>query len=203
MQNADAGLAERLEGLVLGKGQHTFGQGNCANEAVAWLAWEVHSDAPKCVCPVIRKLVLRFNDAFATDEERTLIIKPVLLAMIDTRSTPEVETKRRYLLVDWCIRDNAPAYLDRAGLTGHATKLRNPPEIDSDAATHAAVYATHAAVYATHAAVYAAADAVYAATHAAYAAAAYAAAADVASEFRSERLASIVALILRLCAVKS
>lgn len=43
-----------LDGIVLKEGSHEARErGVCAMEAVAWLAGEKHSDAPRCACPVI------------------------------------------------------------------------------------------------------------------------------------------------------
>ena len=115
-----------LDGIVLSKGDHRSREkGVCALEAVAWLAGLPHSDAPACVCPVIRAFVVSWNDAIPDDVRRTALLKPFLLKMLDTKSTPAVELTRSYLAFDWLVRVQMPAWLDLSQtLAQHATALR-------------------------------------------------------------------------------
>lgn len=125
-----------LDTVTLGHGLHRNRKdGLCVMELVAWIADEPHSDRPECACPVIAGLMIRLNDSW-TDADRQLL-KPYALKVVGTRSTREVETRRRWVMVDWSIRTFLPAMLDLAGLDEHATVLRALGEI-RDAATASA-----------------------------------------------------------------
>jgi hypothetical protein len=190
----------KLADITLKYGSHrSVEAGLCAMEAVAWLAGEKHSDSPRCACPVVANMVRRLNDRLPNDETRTRLLKPLLVKLIGSRSTPEVERKRAYLAADWAVREGTPLALESAKLPDEAAKLRAlPPIVDVESArvgkeaaravrdkarTAAdaayAAYAAYAAADAAYAdaadAAAAAADAADAAYAAAYAAAAYAA----------------------------
>ena len=115
-----------LDRIVLLKGNHGRRKdGVCALEAAAWLAGLRHSDTPACVCPVIRSFVISWNDAIPDDARRTELLKPFLLQILDTRSTPAVEIQRSYLAFDWLVRVQTPAWLDLSpNLAIHAAALR-------------------------------------------------------------------------------
>jgi len=101
-----------LEGITLRASSHRDrSAGVCAMEAVAWLAGEPHSDAPQCACPVIGAFLRSWNDALPDDATRTLLLRPLLPLVLNTRSTKAVEVKRSYLALDWLARVHAPAWL--------------------------------------------------------------------------------------------
>ena len=115
-----------LDTLVLAVGNHTRrADGVCAMEAAAWLAGRPHSDAPVCVCPVIRSFVIAWNDAIPDDARRTALLKPFLLKILETKSTEAVELQRSYLAFDWLVRVQTPIWLDLSpNLKAHAVALR-------------------------------------------------------------------------------
>lgn len=127
-------LAE-LPNISLDHGQHeSFQKGHCAMEVAAYIAGEPHSDAPVCVCPIIRRFLVTWNDRLPNNQTRDRLIKPLLPKILDTKSSPEVERKRGILAADWLIRESLPAWLDLAKMTKHATEFRSLPELTSWAA---------------------------------------------------------------------
>jgi hypothetical protein len=119
---------EWLESITLGSGSHeAFADGVCALEAVAYLAHEPHSDAPKCASPVIAAFVRRWNDDL--DDAGRQKLKPYLARLIGTKASPEVEDARAWLAADWMVRHHTPAWLDLAGCGDQAKALRDLPKI--------------------------------------------------------------------------
>jgi hypothetical protein len=169
----------KLADITLEYGSHRNRKaGMCAMEAVAFLANEPHSDAPECACPVVASLIRRFNDRLPDDETRTRLLKPLLVKLVGSRSTPEVERKRAYLAADWAVRECTPLALESAKLPDEAAKLRAlPPLVDAESARvgKKAARAAQKVAWGKYAYADAAAADAYAAD--AYAAAAYAAAA--------------------------
>ena len=173
---------KRLQQItVLKSGGHEPDSTFCLMEAVAYVAGEPWSDAPACACPVLSAYGRALNDNM-DDTDRQLLI-PFIPRLVGSKSTPEVEQRRGYLMADTAVRVFAPIALRSAGLDIEAAKLEALLVIDSPdsaaRAVYAAAHAAHAARAAAHAAaraaadaVYAvyAADAVYAAAHAVYAA---------------------------------
>src|SRR5688572_13029700 len=100
----------KLDTVTLLHGSHEADSGEmCAMEAVAWLAGEPHSDAPKCACPVIARLVIRLNDRMGSDDAmRTDLLRPLLPKIVGSRVPWEVMVKRAYLAADTAVRVFAP-----------------------------------------------------------------------------------------------
>ena len=99
-------------------------------EAAAFVAGEEWSDHPKCVCPVIGAFLRSWNDSLPSDEERDRLLKPLIVKVLNTRSTPEVESRRAWLVTDWLVRTCAPAWLTLVkDFESHAESLRGLPEI--------------------------------------------------------------------------
>lgn len=159
-------IAELLNGISLRRGKHaTRNDGVCAMEAAAWMAGEPHSDQPKCVCPTIAAFLRSWNDTLP-DEDRDRLLKPLVLVVLGTRSTPEVARRRSLLALDWFVRVFTPAWLALTpSLEPHATALRSLAEIVDDNTASAADPAVQAA---NSAAVSAACSADSAARSAAY-----------------------------------
>jgi len=122
-----------LESINLRSGSHdSFDDGVCAMEMVAYLAGLPHSDKPECTCPVLATFVRSWNDGLP-DADRNRLLKPILPALVNTRSTPEVEKARGFLALDWLIREYLPMWLETMDdLHDHAAKLRAHAEIVSD-----------------------------------------------------------------------
>jgi len=151
----------------------------CVMEAISLLTGEQRTDNPACVAPSLIVMGIRLND-WATEEQRQTL-KAFVARLIGTAGDDAAEDRRKYLCIDAAVREFAPLWLERAGLTEWARRLRGLPEIvdkagargayeQAYAATHAAnaanpAHATYVATYAANAA-YAAANA----THAAHAA---------------------------------
>ncbi len=145
----------QLDTLTIHEGSHsTFEQGHCAIELVAWLANEPFSDAPVCVCPVLRAFVLAWNDALPSDEDRARLLRPFIPRLIDTKTTHAIEQRRMALALDWLARVQTPAWLDLTpSLAPHAAALRALPMITNTATAKAAQQTLNAARAAAGAAV--------------------------------------------------
>ena len=164
-----------LESLSLAHGNHAEQDKKwCALEAVAFLAGEPHSDAPKCACPVLARFVIRLNDRW--NDNRRQQLKPYLPMLLGTRGGPELELRRAYIAADWATRELLPMIFEAGPkLADWAPKLRAlAPVVDKKTADAARDLAREARKAAADA--YAAAYAADAAAYAAYAAAADAAA---------------------------
>lgn len=82
------------------------------------------SDDHPSISRTIRSFAISFNDALPDDETRTRLLRPYITKILGTRTTAKDETIRAWMATDWLVRVHAPAWLDLAGLTEHATKLR-------------------------------------------------------------------------------
>jgi CheY-like chemotaxis protein len=115
----------RLATLVLKHGSHDSPDaGLCFMEAVAWMRNMKHSDAPKCVAGTIRAAGITLNDGLRTDEQRTTLLRPLIPVVVGTATNAKDEETRAWLATDFLVREVTPAWLDCAGLTDQATKLR-------------------------------------------------------------------------------
>ena len=125
----------RVLSLPIKSGSHAPPNGEfngCVMECVAYVAGEEWSDKPKCVCPVIGAFLRTWNDGLPNDAERTRLLQPLIMKVMDTKATKEVEFARAMLCVDWFIREFAPAWLDLVpSLKTHADFLRAAKPIQS------------------------------------------------------------------------
>ena len=117
---------DKLAGMEVAKGGHKTREGAlCAMELVAWLAGEPHTDRPQCTSRVIGLLIRRWNDDLS-DGDRTRLLRPLLPSLVGTRGTKKQESHRVGMIMDWCIRECTPAWLDLSPpLNIHAAKLRS------------------------------------------------------------------------------
>ena len=125
---------ERLAALPpLSKGAHKHeDEGACVMEAVAYVAGEPWTDRPACACPVISAFMRAWNDDLPTDADRDRLLRPLIPRLAGSRATPEVETCRAWLAVDWLVRTCAPTWLALTkDLEGHAHALRGLPALVS------------------------------------------------------------------------
>lgn len=214
---------ERVLSTPLSEGKHQEPNGEfqaCVIEAAAYIAGESWSDQPKCVCPVIRRFMISWNDELPSDTERDRLLKPLLTKVVGTRN-PDIEERRSYMALDWLVRVHAPKFLELTGdLKPHAQTLRDLDEIVDLAGAMAAgnqVFAARAAARnaawdaaggAARAAAWDAAwDAAWAATGDAARAAARAAARDAVGAATGDALAPTVEwlqasasdLVVRMC----
>ncbi len=153
----------------------------CAMQAAEWLVGGIgDTDAPDCVDPVIRRFMIRLNDACGTrsynyykDEWRDEL-KPYVVRSINTRSGASTIHRRAFMCADWILRTIAPKTFElwadlspkrRDEALGWAEKLRNvAPIIDKASALAARAVARDAAAVACAADVAYAADAAYGAS---------------------------------------
>ncbi len=127
-----------LDTINLKPGRHDSGDEMCAMEAAAYIAGEPLSDHPQCVCPVIASFIRSWNDGLPNDETRTRLLIPLVKLVIGSRSTPEIENRRTWMILDWLIRTSTPMSLDLVvSLQPHAAQLRALPEITDDTVSEA------------------------------------------------------------------
>lgn len=126
-------LESKLAGIVLKRGGHTKESGDrCAEEAVAWLAGEEHSDNPQCVDVAISAFRRRWNDLFTDDAERTRRILPTMLPSLWTHGSRKLALRRANLAVDWSVRIRIPAVLRALGYATDADRLAScAPIVDA------------------------------------------------------------------------
>src|SRR5689334_12851774 len=118
-----------LATVVLAQGAHTPNGVVCVMELASQLADEPWSDHPTCVSPVIAQFLRSWNDALADGPRQML--KPYALKVIGTNTGAQDEETRAWLVTDWLVRVQAPAWLQLAGLTEQAGALRNLPALTS------------------------------------------------------------------------
>lgn len=114
---------EKVRGLPLYKGSHSPGSKFCVTEMVAYVAGERWSDSPRCACPILCAFARTFNDYVDDTTRETL--KPFVLKLIGTRSTPAVEQRRMLFLADSAVRVFAPLALEAASQIEQAKALRS------------------------------------------------------------------------------
>lgn len=122
-----------IESLTLAKGAHnSFEAGACVMEAVSYIAGEPWSDHPKCVSPVLGAYARSLNDRL--DDSDRQILKQYIPQLIGTAGDGKDEA-RRWLASNWAIRVATPRWLEAAGMTEHAERLRAlPPIVDASTA---------------------------------------------------------------------
>ena len=131
-----------LPPLSAGGHDHVY-EGAYVMEAVAHVSGEPWTDRPVCVCPVIGAFLRAWNDHLPTDADRGRLLRPLVLRLVGSRSTPEVETRRSWLAMDWLVRTYAPAWLQLVpALVPHADALTDlPPIVDAQtAAAHQSTF---------------------------------------------------------------
>ena len=173
---------EWFEKLKLKNGAHQEQQRQfCVMEAVAYVAGEPHSDAPKCASRVVARFAMRLNDRW--DDKQRQALKPFVLRIAGTAADNATELRRAFMCADWAVRELAPIYFDAAKLAEWAERLRALPAVvdkktaeaardaaregRNSAADAAAAADAAYATYAANAAADAALDAAYAAAYAA------------------------------------
>ncbi len=120
----------RLASLILKNGAHTKPEdGMCLMEATAYLRGVAFSDHPACVAPTIGAAGRSFNDSLPTDEMRTRLCVPLIPIIVGTATTPADEETRAWLATDFLVREVTPSWMELAGLTDTASKLRALPPL--------------------------------------------------------------------------
>ena len=118
-----------LETITLARGSHTPDGIVCVMELASQLANEDWSDSPKCASPVIAQFLRSWNDAL--DDGPRQMLKPYALKVIGTNTGAKDEDTRAWLVTDWLVRVQAPAWLQLAGITAQAAALRGLPALTS------------------------------------------------------------------------
>ncbi len=108
----------------LSYGSHSSAvDGRCAMEWVSYLANERHSDKPVCVSPMLTEFCIRLNDSLPDEQRQRL--RPYLARTIGTRGDG-LDEQRRWMCVDWLIREYTPTWLELVpDLRAHADALRS------------------------------------------------------------------------------
>ena len=137
----------QLDSIQLDVGPHkSFRQGHCAEEVVAWLAGEEHTDAPLCVSSILREFTVILNDDLPFTPRQ--LIKPYLPGQVGTAGDGKDEA-RGYLALDWLVRTYTSAWFEAAGLADASTLRGLSRIIDADTAADAAlvIYAAKLTAY--------------------------------------------------------
>lgn len=94
-------------------------------EMTAWMAGEQHSAEPESVSTTIADFIRVWNDGLQSDKERE-ILRPILPSLLNSRGTPDTESTRAGLCVDWLVNIQAPSWLRMIhGMKGHAEAVQN------------------------------------------------------------------------------
>jgi hypothetical protein len=177
----------QIENIELKPGSHESPQdGMCVMEAVSYFQGLPFTDAPQCVDPVIRGLMIRLNDRWSHEDRQRL--KPYILKVVGTNEGVALSRKRAFACADFAIRTILPlVFVEEAIWFEGLPEIVDIETADlaqglaycaKDSAYAAYAYAAYdaaayayaayaAAAYAAYAAAYAAADAAYAAKRAA------------------------------------
>jgi hypothetical protein len=129
---------DRLDELgPLARGGHDPGHTACIMEAAAYVAGEVWSDAPACVCPAIADFARNLND-YMPDNLRDELLRPLIPIVVQTKGTRNDELRRSFIAVDFAVRHAAALAMRAAGADDIADELAALPPIDNVEAAGAA-----------------------------------------------------------------
>lgn len=92
-------------------------------EMVSRLAGEPFSNHPECACPVITAFVVAMTDDDNCTDDVRQALKPFLPRIVGTRD-PSLNARRGVAALDWIIRVQRPIWLEAAGLSEFAYRLR-------------------------------------------------------------------------------
>jgi hypothetical protein len=127
-----------LDALHLESGGHSDTKDAfCVMEAVAYFNHEPWSDQPECASPALTAFLVAWNDALSDDDRQRL--KRFIPMVVGTRTNDADELARAWLATDWLVRSFAPAWLDLAGLSAPAARLRALDALTSDELATAAL----------------------------------------------------------------
>lgn len=133
---------EYLATLQLKCGSGTGKEGDCCalQERRRWsgLDSKVYT-VPETDSQTCGRFMIRFQDAIKDDATRNRLIPPLMVKLVGSAGSPELEQRRAWIAVDWALREVAPAYFDMAPeLAIHAAALRALPPITCKADASAA-----------------------------------------------------------------
>ena len=115
------------------RGSHNPDGQWCFLEAVAYVAGEPWGDAPECVCPVLGAFLRTWNDDLPTDAERNRLLLPLIPGLVNSKRGVAVEGRRSWAALDWLVCVHTPAWLEAAGLDGHARALAEATPLTGEA----------------------------------------------------------------------
>jgi hypothetical protein len=134
---------DRLDNLHLGRGAHQSPDaGMCLMEAVAYIRGIKHTDRPACVSPFLGDVGRSLNDRLDDTHRQKLI---PYIPLLPGTASDGLDDVRQAMARDYTIRVVTPKWLDKAGLTEHASTLRDLPQIVDEATHRAARPAVEAA----------------------------------------------------------
>jgi hypothetical protein len=133
---------EYLASLQLKCGSGTGKEGDCCalQERRRWSGLDSKSYAvPDTDSQVCGRFMVRFQDAIKDDAIRNRLIPPLMVKLVGSAGSPELESRRSWMAVDWALREVAPTYFDLTPeLAEHAAALRALPPITDKASARAA-----------------------------------------------------------------
>ena len=110
--------------IRLCEGKGTLGKSHCVMAATSIVAGEEFSDAPECVCPTIRSLLITLNDSYGSNNDlREQHLSHLPWLIIGTRGTITHQVTRCHLLAHWAITTAASHALRSAELEDEAKSL--------------------------------------------------------------------------------
>lgn len=136
-QGAATPHLDRLQGLNLGPGAHTYpDDGLCFMEAVAYVFDLEHTDCPPCVSNVLAEFGRAVNDLLDNDIRQRLI---PLIPLVGGTAADGFDEQRTYIAVDWYVRTWLPIWIDlldvAGGPGGAAAAIRALPALTDLRAT--------------------------------------------------------------------
>lgn len=113
----------------------------CAMQAADWLAGgSGKNDAPPCVDPVVRRFIIRLNDANTFSAWRGEL-KPYVVRSLGSNVGNVATIRRAFAVADWAIRSAAPKAFDMLGHGNLAGHLRAIAQIVDEASARSASWA--------------------------------------------------------------
>ncbi len=122
--------------------------GGCIMAVISWYAGEEWTDAPSCVCPVLRHLAIAINDHWTlahVDPRRDRLLGPLLFRLMGTTGTPPWR-RLRFLLRQMDLRVDHRLRLRlraRAAANLHTKPRGYSSRLEAAASTAAGLTARH------------------------------------------------------------
>jgi hypothetical protein len=138
--------------LVKGKGSKETGA--CWMSVIAWYEGNSNwTDAPDCVCPIIRELAIWVNDQIDSDEERERLISPIMFSVVGTVNPDLMLPRRQKVVAFAAAKARSVLHLVPTKFTDVSRKAieaaeawaENPNEENRNAALRAATQSTGSA----------------------------------------------------------
>ena len=114
---------------LLPQSAHSREAGVTAAEALAWMAGEAHTEAPRSICPVLLAVIRSWGHNLS-QEGRNTLLRPILPLLLNTGCDTQASMNRAGILMAWTLMTNTPAWLEAGGLAKEAVLLRNTRPTD-------------------------------------------------------------------------